>query len=148
MIESIVLLLIGFFGLRKSWYSKNSSTSDEGSSCFETFRIKTKQVFNILFIENFTHPLEGKIPPSRYPSISTFSSFTLLTRQYAMFVLAFIFIVLMPIYAALGVYYHLQSTLCLDDFTCISLWYESYNYINDLLRVIHHFRGCIDSYIV
>eukprot|EP01040_Poterioochromonas_malhamensis_P011603 gene11603-12658_t len=61
-------------------------------------------VRNLLLDNSSSYPVLLQIP-SKYPSILNFFSFTLHVRQYAVLALCFILVVLMPVYAVLGVYY-------------------------------------------
>ncbi len=102
LIGSILLLFTGFYQLRKSCCRR--------LTYLEKFKEKISEISKVLFIDNLPrHLLAGRISSMHYPSISAFFSFTLLIRQYVMFVLGFIFIVLMPICAVLGIYYRTYS---------------------------------------
>eukprot|EP01040_Poterioochromonas_malhamensis_P008247 gene8247-8919_t len=100
---SLWFFAIGIAGIRKM----QSRVSDgKGVDCFRWFGEVVYRVCKSLLIDNSSDLPEAMVKSSsRYPSTFNFFSFTLHIRQYAVLVLCFMAVVLLPAYGILGVYY-------------------------------------------
>lgn len=99
---SLSSFAIGIIGIRRI---RNNHIKKRFDS-LRWFGEVTYRIYKTLLIENSSDlPEVMVISSSRYPFTFDFFSFTLHTRQYAVLVLTFILVVLLPVYGVLGAYY-------------------------------------------
>eukprot|EP01040_Poterioochromonas_malhamensis_P003037 gene3037-3230_t len=99
---SLSSFAIGIIGIRRI---RNNHLKKRFDS-LRWFGEVTYRIYKTLLIENSSDlPEVMVISSSRYPFTFDFFSFTLHTRQYAVLVLTFILVVLLPVYGVLGAYY-------------------------------------------
>ncbi len=100
---SLLSFAAGIVGIRKISYRR----SDEKR--LDVLRRTNQLVYRVwknFFIDNSSDLPEAIVmSSSRYPFTFNFFSFTLHTRQYALLMLCFMMVVLLPVYALLGIFY-------------------------------------------
>lgn len=85
--------------------SRQKQHNRQSSSSMKQFVDLMNDLYTSLLVNNTSSLPEIIIISTSYPSILNFYLFSLHVRRFAVYVLCFILIVLMPVYAILGIYY-------------------------------------------